>query len=151
MIPRVGLRMQLPGDFTKLEYYGRGPGENYIDRRTSCFIGKYQTEIADLNEPYVRPQENNHRTDISWLALSGENTLLIVADSLLEFNVSNYPLESLDSGEHRDDGRQRPENPRQRHNCDPKPANLVDLFIDYRMMGVGGDDSWGAKPHKAYK
>lgn len=151
IIPRVGLHMQLPGDFTKLEYYGRGPGENYIDRRTSCFIGKYQTEIADLYEPYVRPQENNHRTDISWLALSGENTLLIVADSLLEFNVSNYPLESLDGGEHRDDGRQRPENPQQRHNCDPKPANLVDLFIDYRMMGVGGDDSWGAKPHKAYQ
>ncbi len=151
MIPRVGLRMQLPGNFTHLEYYGRGPWENYIDRRTSCFIGRYQCEIDDLYEPYVRPQENNHRTDVSWLALSGKNTLLIVADSLLEFNASNYPLETFDSGESRDDGRQRPENPQQRHNCDPKPANMVDLFIDYRMMGVGGDNSWGAKPHKAYQ
>ena len=60
-------------------------------------------------------------------------------------------VESLDNGKHRDDGRQRPENPQQRHNCDPKPAHLVDLFIDYRMMGLGGDDSWGAKPHKIYQ
>ena len=152
MIPRVGLRMQLPDSFTRLEYYGRGPWENYIDRRTSCFIGRYEANIADLYEPYVRPQENNHRTDVSWFALTGKkNALLIVADSLLEFNVSNYPLESFDSGDHRDDGRQRPENPRQRHNCDPKPAELVDLFIDYRMMGVGGDHSWGAQPHEEYQ
>ena len=152
MIPRVGLRMQLPDSFTRLEYYGRGPWENYIDRRTSCFIGRYEANIADLYEPYVRPQENNHRTDVSWFALTGKkNALLIVADSLLEFNVSNYPLESFDSGDHRDDGRQRPENPGQRHNCDPKPAELVDLFIDYRMMGLGGDDSWGAQPHEEYQ
>lgn len=152
MIPRVGLRMQLPDSFTRLEYYGRGPWENYIDRRTSCFIGRYEANIADLYEPYVRPQENNHRTDVSWFALTGKkNALLIVADSLLEFNVSNYPLESFDSGERRDDGRQRPENPQQRHNCDPKPAELVDLFIDYRMMGVGGDHSWGAQPHEEYQ
>ncbi|HIZ27498.1 MAG TPA: DUF4981 domain-containing protein [Candidatus Barnesiella merdipullorum] len=152
MIPRVGLRMQLPSSFTHLEYYGRGPWENYIDRRTSCFVGRYQAEIADLYEPYVRPQENNHRTDVSWLALSGDpGKLLIVADSLVEFNASNYTLESLDSGNSRDDGRQRPENPQQRHCCDPKPAQLVDLFIDYRMMGLGGDDSWGAKPHKRYQ
>lgn len=152
MIPRVGLRMQLPSTFTQLEYYGRGPWENYIDRRTSCFIGRYQTAIADLYEPYVRPQENNHRTDVSWLALSGNpGKLLIVADSLVEFNASNYTLESLDSGDHRDDGRQRPAKPQQRHNCDPQPSQLVDLFIDYRMMGLGGDNSWGAKPHKAYQ
>jgi beta-galactosidase len=89
---------------------------------------------------------------VSWFALTGKkNALLIVADSLLEFNVSNYPLESFDSGDHRDDGRQRPENPGQRHNCDPKPAELVDLFIDYRMMGLGGDDSWGAQPHEEYQ
>lgn len=152
MIPRVGLRMQLPESFTRLEYYGRGPWENYIDRRTSCFVGRYQADIAGMYEPYVRPQENNHRTDVSWLALSGNRgKLLIVADSLIEFNASNYTLESLDNGKHRDDGRQRPENPQQRHNCDPKPAHLVDLFIDYRMMGLGGDDSWGAKPHKIYQ
>ena len=72
MIPRVGLRMQLPDLFTRLEYYGRGPWENYIDRRTSCFIGRYEANIADLYEPYVRPQENNHRTDVSWFALTGK-------------------------------------------------------------------------------
>ncbi len=152
MIPRVGLRMQMPDSFTQLEYYGRGPWENYIDRRTSCFIGRYKANIADLYEPYVRPQENNHRTDVSWFALSGkQGGLLVVADSLLEFNASNYTLESLDRGKTRDDGRQRPDSPTQRHYCDPKPAELIDLFIDYRMMGLGGDDSWGARPHKKYQ
>ncbi len=152
MIPRVGLRMQLPDSFTRLEYYGRGPGENYIDRRTGSFIGHYQADIADLYEPYVRPQENNHRTDVSWFALSGDQGMwLVVADSLLEFNASNYTIESLDSGDTRDDGRQRPANPKQRHYCDPKPADCVDLFIDYRMTGVGGDDSWGARPLQKYQ
>ena len=82
---------------------------------------------------------------------TADNDNPVRADSLIEFNASNYTLESLDNGKHRDDGRQRPENPQQRHNCDPKPAHLVDLFIDYRMMGLGGDDSWGAKPHKIYQ
>ncbi len=151
-IPRIGLRMQMPDSFTALEYYGRGPWENYIDRKTSCFIGRYTANVADLYEPYVRPQENNHRTDVSWFALSGQQGgLLVVADSLLEFNASNYTLESLDSGDARDDGRQRPATPTQRHYCDPKPAGLVDLFIDYRMMGLGGDDSWGARPLKKYQ
>ncbi len=152
VIPRVGLRMQMPKNFTTLEYYGRGPWENYIDRRTGCFIGRYKHNVADLYEPYVRPQENNHRTDVSWFALSGkQGGLLIVADSLLEFNASNYTLESLDSGDARDDGRQRPASPKQRHYCDPKPADLVDIFIDHRMMGLGGDDSWGARPLKKYQ
>ena len=66
MIPRVGLRMQLPARITSLTYYGRGPEENYRDRRTSQFIGEYTSGIQDMYEPYVRPQENGHRTDTRW-------------------------------------------------------------------------------------
>ena len=137
MIPRVGLRMQLPATFTTLTYYGRGPKENYRDRRTSQFIGEYTTSIKDLYEPYVRPQENNHRTDIYWCTLTNKSKdgLLFIADRTFELNASNYPLETLTG---------------HRHLTDPKPENLIDFFIDYRMMGVGGDNSWGATAHEPY-
>lgn len=101
MIPRVGLRMQLSDTFSNLTYYGRGPGENYRDRRTSQFFGQYSSPIKNLQEPYIRPQENNHRTDIYWCALTNkaEQGLLFVADKTFEMNASNYLLESLDSGD----------------------------------------------------
>lgn len=153
MIPRVGLRMQLPVNFETLTYYGRGPWENYQDRKTSCFIDKYTLNVKDLYEPYVRPQENNHRTDIQWFALTNKKGagLLVVPDKTIEMNVSNYPLEMLDSGDSRDDGRYRPAVPKQRHSIDAQPQNLMDVFIDYKMMGLGGDNSWGFRPHKKYQ
>ncbi|KAA6310963.1 Beta-galactosidase, partial [termite gut metagenome] len=72
MIPRIGLRMQLSDSLTQLSYYGRGPGENYWDRKTSQFLGEYKLPIERLYEPYVRPQENNHRTDVSWFAITNQ-------------------------------------------------------------------------------
>lgn len=152
MIPRVGLRMQLPGTFTVLTYYGRGPEENYRDRRTSQFIGEYTTSIKDMYEPYVRPQENNHRTDIYWCALTNKSRegLLFIADRTFELNASNYLLETLDSGSSIDNGAPRTGKTNHRHLSDPRPENLVDFFIDYRMMGVGGDNSWGAIAHEPY-
>lgn len=113
MIPRVGLRMQLPARITSLTYYGRGPEENYRDRRTSQFFGEYTSGIKDMYEPYIRPQENNHRTDIYWCTLTDKTKegLLFVADRTFEMNVSNYPLESLDSGVSLENGSPRTEKP----------------------------------------
>lgn len=152
-IPRVGLRMQLPVEFNQLTYYGRGPLENYSDRKTSSFIDKYLCKVSDLYEDYIRPQENNHRTDIRWFALENKrgNGLLVVADNTIEMNVSNYPVEMLDSGDGRDDGRARLAQPKQRHMYDAAPQKLVDLFIDYGMTGVGGDNAWGLMPHEPYR
>ncbi|NDW08554.1 glycoside hydrolase family 2 TIM barrel-domain containing protein [Dysgonomonas sp. 520] len=152
-IPRVGLRMQLPVDFDLLTYYGRGPWENYSDRKTSCFVDRYSFKISELYEDYVRPQENSHRTDVRWFALTAKkgSGLMIVADNTLEMNVSNYPMEMLDSGDGRDDGRARLAQPKQRHMYDAVPQKLVDLFIDYGMSGVGGDNSWGLMPHDQYQ
>jgi beta-galactosidase len=153
MIPRVGLRMQMPVSFENITYYGRGPQENYADRKTSCFVDQYSAKISSLYQPYVRPQENNHRTDIQWFALTSRNNngLLVVADKTLEMNVSNYPLEMFDSGDKRDDTPFRTKEHLQRHACDLQPQQLVDVFIDYRMTGLGGDTSWGLKPHKKYQ
>lgn len=152
MIPRIGLRMQMPEAFATLTYYGRGPEENYRDRRTSQFIGEYSTPIKKMYEPYIRPQENNHRTDIYWCALTNKSGagLLLVADRTFELNASNYPLETLDSGDDIRNAAPRTAETNHRHLTDPKPEKMVDLFVDYRMMGIGGDNSWGALAHEPY-
>ncbi|MCW8849621.1 MAG: DUF4981 domain-containing protein [Melioribacteraceae bacterium] len=144
VIPRVGMKMQLPKEFTQLEYYGRGPWENYCDRNSSTFIGNYKSTVAEQYVPYIRPQENGHRTDVRWLALTKEdgNGLLIVADSLIEFNALNNPIEDFDAGLNKDINL--------KHTFDIKPKDLVELHIDYRQMGLAGDDSWGAIPHEPY-
>ncbi|KAA6310035.1 hypothetical protein EZS27_038590, partial [termite gut metagenome] len=152
IVPRIGLRMQLTKEFTNLSYYGRGPSENYCDRYTSQFLGEYDFLIKDLYEPYIRPQENNHRTNVYWFAMTGNEKkgLLFVADKLLEFNASNYPLETLDSGESIYNNAPRTQTTNHRHSTDPQCKQFVDLFIDQQMMGVGGDNSWGTTPHKEY-
>ncbi|MDR0988311.1 MAG: DUF4981 domain-containing protein [Prevotellaceae bacterium] len=154
MMPRLGMRMQCTGELTELVYHGRGPEENYSDRRTAQFIGEYTRPIKEMYQPYIRPQENEHRTDVSWLALTRDKQkggLLFVADSLLEFNASNYLLESFDSGESLHNNAPRTDQTNHRHLTDPQPELLIDLFLDYRMMGLGGDNSWGALPHAPYR
>jgi beta-galactosidase len=144
VIPRMGMKMQLPSELLQVEYFGRGPWENYSDRNSSTFVGRYKTTVADMYVPYIRPQENGHRTDVRWLALSRKDGsgLLVVADSLIEFNALNNPIEEFDAGPNKDRNL--------RHLNDIKPQNLVELHIDYRMIGVSGDDSWGALPHEPY-
>lgn len=144
VIPRMGMKLQLPGSLKQVEYFGRGPGENYSDRNASTFVGRYKSTVADMYVPYIRPQENGHRTDVRWLALTESNGrgLLVVADSLIEFNALNNPVEDFDAGIDKDKNL--------KHTFDIKPHDLVELHIDYRMIGVGGDDSWGAMPHEPY-
>jgi beta-galactosidase len=144
VIPRVGMKIQMPVEFTGLEYFGCGPWENYSDRNSSTFVGLYQSTVAEQYVPYIRPQENGHRTRVRWMALTRRDNsgLLIVADSLIEFNVLNNPVEDFDAGPDK--------NKNLRHINDIKPKDLVEVHIDYRMIGVSGDDSWGAMPHEPY-
>ena len=151
-IPRIGMRMQLPASVVNAEYYGRGPWENYSDRKTSTFIDRYQSPIADMVTKYILPQENGHHTDASWLALTERSGrgLLFVADDTFEFNASNYLLETISNGETLNNSSAVGDAPRNKHLNDYKPSQLVDLFIDYKMMGVGGNNSWGAIPMDDY-
>jgi beta-galactosidase len=144
VFPRVGMKMQLPSELAQVEYLGRGPWENYSDRNSSTFVGHYKTTVADLYVPYIRPQENGHRTDVRWLALKRANGsgLLVVADNVIEFNALHNTIEDFDAGPEKDKNL--------RHENDIKPRGLVELHIDYRMIGVAGDDSWGAWPHEPY-
>ncbi|MDM7925956.1 MAG: glycoside hydrolase family 2 TIM barrel-domain containing protein [bacterium] len=144
VIPRVGMKMRFPEEFKRLEYFGRGPWENYCDRKASAFVGRYRSSVAEQAVPYVRPQENGHRTDVRWLSLTRPDGrgILVKADSLIEFNALHNPVEDFDSGPDKD------KNPR--HVNDIRPGRMVELHVDYRQMGVGGDDSWGARPHEPY-
>ncbi len=152
LIPRIGMRMQLPASVVNAEYYGRGPGENYSDRKTSTFIDRYQSPIADMVTKYVTPQENGHHTDATWLALTQRSGrgLLFVADDTFEFNASNYLLETVSNGETLNNDAPAGTVPLNKHINDYKPSPLVDLFIDYKMQGLGGNNSWGALPLKEY-
>ena len=163
-IPRIGLRLRLPAAYGTVEYYGRGPEENYADRRMGCPIGVYRTSVDEMYVPYVRPQENGHRTDVCWFALTDPagRGLLFRADTLIEFNALRNPVEDFDAEEstapyqwnnftpeeiaNRSDAEARNRLRRQTHINDIVPQDYVEVCIDLRQTGVGGYDSWGARP-----
>ena len=143
-LPRFGMRMQLEGDYSNLEYYGRGPWENYSDRKTASFVGEYQGTVKDqFVWEYIRPQENGYKTDVRWLKLTNNSGKGLQIQGLQPLGISALPVstEALDPGKTKD----------QRHTTDVHFEDTVYLHIDYKQRGVGGDNSWGALPHDAYR
>jgi beta-galactosidase len=152
LIPRIGMRMQLTGKLVQADYYGRGPWENYADRKSSTFLDRYSSPVSEMVTRYILPQENGHHTDTRWLALTQKSGkgLLFVSDDLFEFNVSNYLLETVSNGESLNNDAPAGTAPRNKHINDYRPSDLVDLFIDQRMQGLGGNNSWGKLPLEKY-
>ena len=140
-LPRFGLNMQLRHEFNSVEWLGRGPYENYWDRHTASFVGRYKFNVDEQNIPYVRPQEYGYRIDIRWLTLTADNKkgLFISGDSLICFSALPYTYDDMKGFKQAGS-----------HPGDLDKENFVDLNIDYRQMGVGGDDSWGARTHDEY-
>jgi len=141
---RFGMKMQLPKSFDNVEYYGRGPWENYQDRNTSAFVKKYQCKVNDLNFDYIRPQENGYRTDVRYVAFTdagGFGVRFECTDNLISFNARHNTDEDLDPGLTK----------KQQHSIDIDPRNILAVNIDLKQMGVGGDNSWGAKPLNQYR
>ncbi len=143
-LPRFGMRLQLPPPFGKMQYYGRGPWENYSDRKESAFVGLYNDAVRNqYTYSYIRPQESGYRTDVRWFKLMKEDGhgLQVVGVQPICFSALNYSDESLDPGLTK----------KQQH-----PSNLRDdpnvyLHIDLNQRGVGGDNSWGKLPHDQYR
>jgi len=134
------MRTKLNGSYKYIEYFGRGPHENYWDRNTSAFINRYKSDIFKEYFPYISPQENGYKTDIRWLALTdNQKGLLFVGDSLLCFSALPFEQEKLYQSKRGT-----------KHIPDVKFNDLTNLCIDYKQMGVGGDDSWGARTHEEY-
>jgi beta-galactosidase len=151
-IPRMGMQIQLPEEFGNLKWFGRGPHENYSDRKTSAEVGIYESTVADQYTPYIRPQENGYRTDTRWLLLTNdeEDGLLVTGDPLICFSALNYIHDDFESpgklSQYRKDARSA-----NTHTTDLRPRDLVKLNVDLGQMGVGGDDSWGAIIHPKYR
>jgi beta-galactosidase len=151
-IPRMGMQMQIPEEFINLKWLGRGPQENYADRKTSADIGLYESTVADQYVPYIRPQENGYKTDTRWLTLTDDNGtgILVSGDPLICFAALNNIHDDFESpgklSQYRKDAKTA-----NTHTNDIKPRDMVNLNIDLGQMGVGGDDSWGAIIHPQYR
>ena len=141
-IPRFGTVLSLPGGLDRVEWYGRGPHENYLDRRTGARVGRHALPLSGMAHPYVRPQETGTRTDTRWAALRDEDGrgLLVVGLPTVSFSALPYRISDLDGGETKT----------RRHQTDLVARDEVTLSVDYRQMGVGGDDSWGATARFPY-
>jgi beta-galactosidase len=143
-LPRFGMRMVLPQEFENIEYYGRGPLENYSDRNTASFVGRYKTTVSDFGFDYIRPQENGNRTDVRWATLTnsdGFGLKIKSVDKRLNIKAAHNSWEDLDFGITK----------KNTHPSDVTPRKEVYLNIDLAQRGLGGDDSWGALPHKPYR
>ncbi|WP_264536613.1 glycoside hydrolase family 2 TIM barrel-domain containing protein [Flavobacterium sp. N1736] len=141
MLPRFGMEMILPKDFSSITYYGKGPHENYIDRNYSSQVGLYNQTVSEQYYPYIRPQETGNKTEVRWLELSNDKLKIkVTSDELLATTALHFLNEDLDDGLQKD----------QRHAAELKERDLTSLKIDYKQMGVGGIDSWQAWPMKKY-
>jgi len=151
-IPRMGMQMQLPEEFMNLKWYGRGPHENYADRKTSADVGLYESTVDDQYVPYIRPQENGYKTDTRWLTLTDDygSGLLITGNPLICFAALKNVHDDFESpgklSQYRKDAKSA-----NTHTNDVRPGDLVNLNVDLGQMGVGGDNSWGAVIHPQYR
>jgi beta-galactosidase len=150
-MPRFGLSMTLPGSFTELEWFGRGPHESYWDRKTGAAVGRYSGTVWEQFHPYTRPQETANKTDVRWLALRDADGfgLLAIGAPLLSASAWQFPLSELDFVPE-ESGREIIVPASRRHGAEVRRHDLVTLNLDLRQMGVGGDTSWGAPVHPEY-
>ncbi len=139
---RFGLQMVMPGSFDRIDYYGRGPVENYIDRNYSQNLGRYQQLVEEQYYPYIRPQESGNKTDIRWWKVTDVDGrgLLIRSDVPFSASALDYLQEDLDDGAVKD----------QRHSGELKKRDLTTLSFDLKQMGLGCQNSWGSWPWEQY-
>ena len=144
---RYGMQLQMPASFSKLEYYGRGPEENYIDRHSSSFIGKYEANVKDEYYPYVRPQESGNHTDIRYFSIFNPTTgkgITFEGYAPMECSAIPYLVEDLDAGIEK-------EHAWGQHSGDLVEKGLVQLHIQQCQFGLGCIDSWGSSPMEKYR
>ena len=140
---RFGMLMQMPYTMEKSNYYGRGPIENYSDRKDCMRIGVYSDDADNQYFPYIRPQESGTKSDIRWWKQTDATGMGLQVKSCTPFYASaiHFDTEELDDGDDKE----------QRHSFDLKKSKFTNLFLDSAHMGVGGENSWGAQPLEKYR
>jgi beta-galactosidase len=142
-LPRFGMRLTLPKSYENVDFYGRGPWENYSDRNTASFVGLYQQKSTNqFVANYIRPQENGYKTDTRWVQFYDHQKTGIKITGLqpICFSALPYTTEDLDPGVTK----------KQQHPSDLNERKFMSVHVDLNQRGVGGDNSWGAYPHAAY-
>ncbi|NLU95959.1 glycoside hydrolase family 2 TIM barrel-domain containing protein [Chitinophaga sp. Ak27] len=141
-LPRMGMRMILPPNYNQVSWLGRGPFDNYQDRKYAADVDVYMMPADALFHPYPRAQESGHRTDVRWMAMQDKDKSgwMFLSDTLLSAGVLHFDMAQLDF-----DRRQN------KHGHSILNDNGIWWDIDYLQQGVGGDNSWGAKPHPQYQ
>ena len=136
VMPKFGMRMRLPANFTNIEYYGRGPWENYPDRKRSAFLGQYKMPLCEFETEYLHPQDNGCRTDVRWFKIGDEkHTLHISGFQPLCISAWDYGEEDLEQAD---------------HPHEIQRGRFVNLNIDLNVHGVGGVDTWGQRTLPQY-
>lgn len=143
VLPRFGNNLVMANEFNQVKWFGRGPYENYQDRNTSALVRQYESSVSDLYFPYIRPQENGYRTDTRWVSFVNNEGkgVKFEADSTIGFSAHHQYNSDFDAGATK----------QQRHTTDIVKRDLININIDYKQMGVGGDTSWGRMPHEQYQ
>ena len=151
-IPRMGMNLQLAREYENMQWLGRGPQENYCDRNTGSLVGLYDGKVKDQYWAYIRPQENGNKTDVRWVAFTNNdgNGLLSIGLPLLSVSAHHNIMEDFESPVRTIGRIYEGKEVVNRHINDVKERNLVSVNLDYKQMGVGGDNSWGARTHPQY-
>ena len=143
---RYGMQLQMPKQYDRIAYYGRGPIENYCDRNSSEFIGVYNNKVQDEYYEYVRPQESGNHTDVRWFRVLDANGggLEFYSNAPMEASALPYTMDQLDDGMNKDKKLGS-------HSGDLIPAGKTQVFIQQRQFGLGCVNSWGAWPRDEYR
>ena len=123
-LPRLGLRMALPGELQNIEWFGLGPGEAYRDSRRAARFGRFRARVDELQTPYVFPQENGNRADVRWMTLRDDAGagLAVAGDPWIDVTARRWTTEALDAA---------------RHRIDLEAEERIWLNIDYAQNGLG--------------
>ena len=140
LMPKVGMRMRIPSEYSQIEWYGRGPWENYPDRKTGYLIGQYNIPLEEFKVDYASPQDNSNRSDVRWFSFGRPDSprsgrIRIRGLQELNFRAWPYSEDDLEGS---------------RHPFDLPARDYINVNIDYRIHGVGGNDGWGARTMDAY-
>jgi len=153
-LPRFGMQLALPPSFTDVEWFGRGPHENYSDRKTSAAVGRYSADVLELFHRYSRPQETGNRTDVRWMTISDHTGAgwRASGDALLSVSAWPFAMDELEfiAAERGINSASGLVPLTSRHGAEIETGEIVTWNIDNAQMGVGGDTSWGRPVHAPY-
>ena len=140
---RLGTRMILAADYDQMTWYGRGPHENYADRKESALIDIYSASVWEQFHPYVRAQETANKSDVRWVEIKDKEDFGIRIEGYEPLNASawNFTQDDIDY---------IPAKTAHKHGGSVERKDMVWLNIDHRLTGVGGDNTWGAQVHPEY-